>query len=498
MLVIVLLFMVMFSLILAALITNASTNLRNTVGVRNQESKVYAADAGIDWGLQQIRTNNTICVSPELTPTPQVIGTPSFNGQTTTVTCKVMSGSATGANGWAVITTDRTPLSFVTPPPASANFVKTINGPVLVGGFQDGLHHVTVNNGDVYEYQSGSTCATDTDKPEKLTVAPSPPYRYHCTTLDPVAVADAVPHELPTSDFILGLPVRDGNPDPGLSTADCNVFLPGRYTSLNLPKPTEPVDAAEPVEPTKHYFVSGVYYFDIPDDPATPEPEQVIEVRRMELVGGSPRPGESAQLTGCAADPAGTTGTGVKFILGGSSAIRVRNPAGQMELFGRAGGNAAEEGTQGVTIQTVPASAPAGYNVSSLGPGQLVLEAGVGNTPFTAIHGLVYTPNAGIKFDASNEARAWLLGGVVAARLSLSQQATIDGVRVQIDTSDVPRQLILTSRVTLADEVQAVATAVVIVAGDTTRTATVQSWRTECQVPDPALDLDDEAVCPRL
>ncbi len=464
-LVVVLLFMIVFSLILAALLTNASANLANTVGVRTQEKAVYAADSGIDWGLQTLRNTNTICVDPTTAPlgTPQVIGTPSFNGQTTTVTCEVLSGSASGANGWAVITTDPDPQSFRTPPPASDNFTKTINGPVFAAGFDDSnLRHVLVTNGDVYERQSAQTCSTDADKPSDVTVQPSPPYFYHCTSLtNPGTV---VPHALPD---ITTLANRGPDPDPGLSTPSCNVFLPGKYTSLNL------------ANNNRYYFVSGIYYF---------VNVQIEVSHQIEVVGGAkhipapPALPEESQLTPCASDPVGTAGIGVKFLLGGTSSIDVTNPGGQMELFGRDNGDPTVEGTQDIAIQTVPSSAPNPWVPSSLTPTDLVLNVSSGNTPFAAIHGLVYTPNAGISFDATNNARAWMLGGVVTGRLALSQQATIEGVRVSVDLAHEPRQMILTSTVSPAGGHQTVSKAILTVTNSTPPSVSIQSWRTECKL----------------
>jgi hypothetical protein len=455
-LIVVLLFALVFSLILGALITNASTNLGNTVTVRGQEANVYAADSGIDWGLQTIRNDNTLCTG---SPTTQTLtGVPTFNGQTPTVTCEVVSGNATGANGWAIITTDTSsPGSFSTAGPSP--FPRTVNGPIFSAGIADDIENVHVNGGHVYEQNIGSNCSSPADQPSGILIAPTPPYGYHCTT-DPNP-GPSVPHALPNS-------VPSIAPNP-VTTGGCTVFSPGKYTSTNY------------LPGKNNYFVSGVYYF----------VDVNIDVRKMQIVGGAKSsPSEQSLLTPCASDPAGTVGTGVRWILGGSSAINVRDPSGLIELFERVNGPASE-GTQGISIQTVQGSDPGGWPASSLGVNDLVLQEGNGNTPLAAIHGLVYTPNAKVDLDATNTARAWLLAGVVTGRLVLRQQATVDGVRVSVETGLGEREIILTSTSGPSTGAHAVATAVLTITNDAPRTLDIQSWRTSCQQPNSSPCVSD-------
>src|SRR5262249_27594115 len=138
----------------------------------------------------------------------------------------------------------------------------------------------------------------------------------------------------------------------------------------------------------RNYFVSGTYYF-----------ENVhINANNQELVGGRPAPGELL-LNGtpaCGSDPAGTVGTGVKFILGGNSTLSADNPRGKIELFARQGGPASD-GTQTISVQTVQGTdagvqpgTPGGWLPSTLSASDTVMWVGNGTNPALTVHGLAY------------------------------------------------------------------------------------------------------------
>ena len=430
----VLLFMLVFGLVLGALISNATANLRNTTVVRNQESKVYAADAGIDWGLQTVRNTNTACPSPGA---PVALGNPSFNGQTTAVTCAVTAGTTTGALGYALITD-----SLATVGGAAA----TINGPVLAASIEADAH-LSVANGDV------ESCSA---QPPAVTIAPQPPYSYRsCAQPSTGGKAAAVPHALPSAP-----PAPQGV--NGVMDGVCTVFSPGTYTNIALGR--------------FNYFEPGVYYF-----------ENVrLDLTVKSAVGGARSASEQSAI-GLPCDTHVSGGSsGVKWILGGSSSINV-GKAGQLELF--APSNLPDEGTPGISIQTVQAPDPDGWTPSTLGAGDSVIHEDSGATPAIAIHGMVYTPNAAIDLPATGGAVAWLLGAVVSGRIRLGQQGPLDGVRLEAGTNGAKRVITLTSTVAPGNESQAVATAVVEVTNDGARSSVLQSWRTSCR-------LSDASACP--
>src|SRR5688500_6600827 len=69
-LVIVLAFISIFGLIIGGLLTESSVSLRFTSTVHTNEAKVYAADAGVSLGIQQLRQNGDICPSASESGTP--------------------------------------------------------------------------------------------------------------------------------------------------------------------------------------------------------------------------------------------------------------------------------------------------------------------------------------------------------------------------------------------------------------------------------------------
>src|ERR1043166_7202866 len=92
-LVVVLIFITVFGLICAGLLTEASASVKFTSSVNTYESKLYAADAGVSFGIQQIHQNNDMCpgIGVPGTPIPKVTipATSSAPAQTVDVSCQV-------------------------------------------------------------------------------------------------------------------------------------------------------------------------------------------------------------------------------------------------------------------------------------------------------------------------------------------------------------------------------------------------------------------------
>jgi Tfp pilus assembly protein PilX len=466
-LVISLVFMVVFSIILAAVFTNAGANFRNTTVVRNTQDKTYSADSAIDWALQRIRNDDTICPNTHA-GVVEMGGVPAFNGVTPTVTCEVLSGSVTGASGFAIVTVSDDTPSLLTEGPGTT---KNVNGPVWSSGIDDDVDEIAVTNGDVYERNDGAaTCSSDDDQPAKLTINPFPPYAYHCDGSNSADdILASIPHAAPPESLASASPQsEDGNGDD-----DCRVFSPGRYTSLDLAD--------------DNYFRSGVYFF---DDVGT------ISVRGRQVVGGAADPDEvsTTLLTPCATDASVITspavsGTGVKFILGGSSKLEVRNPSGRIELFARHGGDPDDEGQQDLSLQTATGSAAEWPGVwqgklSDLTDSDAVITLEQGATPRMMMHGGVFVPNALVDLDPTNHAKAYLLGGIVAGKLVLRNEATVDSLKIAITTGIGARQIRIIAKASGSGERQMVSTLVGSITNDADRTINVASWRTSCRKPD--------------
>jgi hypothetical protein len=466
-LIMALVFTIVFALILGALFTNASANLRNTTTVRNNEDKAYAADGGIDWGLQQVRNNDTLCPNT-LVGTKTLENPPSIGGLTPTVTCQVISGSVSGFGGWAVVTAGNTFPSFETLGPQT--FEKTITGPVWSSGISNSLDPVQVEDGDVYEQSGPSTCTASSPAPNNLTFTPSPPFGYHCDTSRTINdIVATIPHVQPGLAFGPSATAQPADGDG--ATSACRVFSPGKYTSLDL------------LSHGDNYFKSGVYYFQ----------DVTINIDSTALVGGMPAADETESLTsGCSTDSG--NGTGVKFILGGSSKINI-GQHGFLTLYSRDDNDdPSSEGTENISIQTVEsdwsnssssASPPAGtWKVSSLGLTDRIIDVSNGNTPQMLVYGGVYVRNARIFINPTNSAVAWLRGGLLTGSLQFRQEATISGVLFSIKTSTEARQVKIVSKVVGASGRQLVSTAIANITNDEGRTLTLSSWRTSCLLSD--------------
>jgi hypothetical protein len=102
-------FLLLFSLVIAALLIQAGTNLTTTTVVSGHESKLYAADGGIDFGIQKVRATTTLC--PDTNAGQQDVGDVTLNGRTVHVTCKTLvgdngaGGTVFGQSGWTTVAT---------------------------------------------------------------------------------------------------------------------------------------------------------------------------------------------------------------------------------------------------------------------------------------------------------------------------------------------------------------------------------------------------------
>jgi hypothetical protein len=448
-LVMVLLFVLVVGLITGAVVTQVTASVGNTVVLRGKVSKVYGADAGIDYALNMMRTDSTLC--PETGDT-QLIATRTFNGRQVDIRCNTLSGSANGAFGYAVVTTDPNAGGLDT----SGGGDQTVKGPVYASSMPNSIK-LTVRNGNVRRSQADCTTAT---KPGNLVLIPSPPYQYTCTS---ASYPDPKPNLPATVPGLAPLPKITGS---------CTTFFPGMYV------------AALPLN-QKNYFVSGVYLFS----------NIVIDVGGgTEIIGGRQGATEPKITSAipCSNDSAAAvtpTGTGVEWILGGTSRMHVDNqPGTTVELFRRAGGVVATEGTQGISFRSVRLGSgltvPAVWlpHVSTLTATSLILDEDSGNNPAFSVHGLTYVPNAKLNLNnVSNGSQAVVRGGIVAARIMLQSSASGGGLGISIETGEDPREVVLTATakgVNSTDK-DITATAVVNISNDDPRQATVTSWRTD-------------------
>jgi hypothetical protein len=106
-------FLLLFSLVIAAILVQAGTNFQTTKVVTAKGAKLYAADGGIDWGIQKVRDTATLC--PDVPSGQQDVGDLTLNGRAVHVTCKTLSGDdgagglggggTFGQSGWTTVAT---------------------------------------------------------------------------------------------------------------------------------------------------------------------------------------------------------------------------------------------------------------------------------------------------------------------------------------------------------------------------------------------------------
>lgn len=437
-LIVALAFLSLFGIFIAAILAEVTTNMRLTGTTRERADRLMAADGGLEWGVQQARTQDSACGSApaeqELTSTLAV------DDSTVTVSCKALAGAVASpaSQQWSVITT----TGLVTTAGASPRIT---GGDVWAGGpTLTTPATITTSQADVTRGLSDCTAYTLTG----LTVGQ--PDLSSCST----APAPDVPHTLP---------VATANHDP-VTTSLCGannwrIWHPGTYTAASPP------DFGPYI-----YMESGVYYLENVN----------LTFTSGSVVGGAAPSGETSVLNGgcstindtTAGAASRATGSGVTIILGGTSTLRVTGGSTfKFELYTRS--PATPDGTAGISIATVPASGTSYTPWSGAAPAFTSSPTGVGGR--VAVHGLVYARNAPVAL--TTHITSPLLGGVVASTLTITPGAY--GQKA-VEASG-RRTLLLTSIAApaAAGEIASVQSAVVKIANDPTRTASVRSWRAQ-------------------
>jgi hypothetical protein len=454
-LVIVLVVMAVFGLILGGLMTETGASTRYTTTVSNYEKKVYAADAGVAAGIQQLQQHNELCPTAGSSETLQTVN---INGYDVSVACEVTAGSTVGGLGYAIITLSPGANSLVT---QGGSDPKLVNGPVYVGGTFDGNPGMKVTNG-TFKQGTSSGCTSAT--PSGLTLDTG--YTYKCGAAEPNV-------DVPTT------PALPSTPRASQTFGTCTYFYPGKYTT------------APTLSSGTNYFASGVYYF-----------ENVGQWPINKVVfGGAPATYESVRFKSpvpaaesytpmptCANDSdaiskAGgnapeVTGTGAQFVLGGNSTIYLDNGS-QLEVFARTLDGTSETAT--ASIVAVPDSWAAWTQSTD---NLTVYDFHNGSNPDSVIHGLVYLPEQNARLWSTNNVYAAVLGGIVAWELELQSSASGSGLQVSAgDGEPEPRHLVISSTAPSSPDPdagrQVTSTAVVEIANDGAKTITVHSWRTK-------------------
>lgn len=442
-LVLALVFLMLFGLVIAAILSQVETNVRTTLVVRTHEAKVYGADAGIDYAIQALQADDTTC--PDDTTGPETLADPPLDsGITVTVTCETTEGNVLGVRGYAVVTTvdDGGATSLDT---SNGSVDRIIEGPVWTDGDIDLDKPVKIDQAHLLQKSPCQSTPID-----KLTV--TAPFTVKCST----AAEPDEEHELPA--------YPSGGPQSATGDGDaaCRTFSPGIYTTA-------------PDLVASNYFQSGFYYFeDIGDWTIGSVPGNPTVV----LFGGtsSDTVNEPKALseTPCATEA--STAKGVMFVLGGSSRMVIDGGA-RVELFTP---NQAAVGTgdPGISIRSVLAedfAADSRWKVSTAG--LVILDVAGGNTRDMAVHGIVYAPEHMIKlFVTGGTVDAQLQGGAKVLRIGLDTSNSGTGLKVSTKSGSGRRKITLTAKAVDPDGGRTVeARAVVRIENNAARSVTVLS-----------------------
>ena len=527
-LIVVLMFISVFGLIIASLITEAGASVKYTDTVSNHERKVYAADAGVSFGIQQLQQKDQICPTNGSNQTIQVVAVPSGPGQpplNAQVNCQVTSGSVEDGSGYAIYTKSPASDSLT----LQSGQPKDVTGSVYVTGMVNGLSStgMIVEQGTFGQHK-GDGCTT---QPPATDLKLDPGYNWSCGTavpVDPAHVAPARPTSQPWT-FADGVKTS-GSPTITSSTASfgssdighgitgagipanttiaavtsatqvtmsanatasgtgitiqrdhrsattsgaCTIFYPGLYTS----PPAWAGTSASPgsLGSGTNYFASGVYYFNFAG---------AFNIDKV-VYGGEKATFEDLQYPSkpsCASDATAksaaggsapeVSGTGVEFVFGGGAAMKAANGS-QVELFNRT-----LDGTVATINPTVVGVPPAdgtsdwpaaGWTQNP--SGTWVVDLANGSNPNLVVHGLVYAPADNVRLWSTNGVDAAVLGGIVAwkAEIQSSNGGGGGGIAIRASNGNPdPRHIVVSATAPYpapaSGEKQVVSTAVVEIA----------------------------------
>jgi len=466
-LVLALLFILATALLVTSVLTRTAGATINASVQREYASKRYAAEAGLEYAVQQLKSRPNLCPSDVgvnnnlLQPTGLLDSDANAAAANNphpqvAVTCKLVSAADIGANGYGLITKDTSAAGLnVSGPPGE--YLK-IGGSVFISSLPVPLRF-DVTEGDVVAVKPGACPA-----PKDVNLLLDTGYQLACLPTQGTA-PDPNPTLPPAG-------LTNKGPNPKAKFGTCSAFEPGKYkNNINLSE--------------NNYFASGVYYFEDVD----------LTITKGSITGGAAAPQETKttssscmwstgkEVTDADVGSSGN-GTGVKIILGGSSRIVAENPQSAIELFGRQApvASAAGEGTQGVSLMTVTAArASADYKQSTRGFGDVVIgvsenNGGGGSKLELAVHGLTYAPD-GLVQVRNNKAVTKFLDGLVAGRLEISTSANVGGFDISTTTKPVTRRIQITSKAQGAGGGDRVVTAVATATFDNaTGLLSVDTW----------------------
>jgi hypothetical protein len=496
----------LFGIVIAAVLTQEQASIKTTPVVSDHSSKLYASDGGVDYAIQAVRSNSSLCPSvfgPTVTSLPPI----TLNGHQVDVTCRTIEGGfdTTVASDYSVIVTNyrppdpqatdkgpkcKYPVKNTTFPVSAAFLVVTCNNApantkIYVGGkamYNAGgfsfAHEGTVDaqlvvQGRLVQVDDPATsptklCTTNASLPtlvvgSRQCVPPGPPPDPQPTIRVPGTLAPIPTMNVTCDDGGVGETGSGGNA----------ILYPGTYTSV-VPisgAGSVPIGSLQPGQLPKfnnhnrYYFTSGVYYFNFAPPTAN---DKEFAMEGASIFGGIHDPAAAATRIVTSAAPCKVDsdlaadkydGQGTTFIFGGASLFDIH--ASTSELFYRIPGSMDAGATPGTSLfawadSSRPAKVfggSAAYN--SFNPGTsadrctcaFVTDKSGQQILF---HGLTYVPYSPIDVYI-NQIGAYspFLGGIVANAIvaHVENGSGVDGVFAGsfTTTGPSPRRVLITA-----------------------------------------------------
>lgn len=420
-----------FGLIGATIATFGAASLKHARVVRSSTSMRTTAEGALRLTLDQLKRHQTLCsdFGAPTQPLPLVTN----DVQSVSVKCTNIGGANQGANSWAVILTGNDPTFKALV--SSGGGSRAIGGSVYMAAATESNAAVTNLTLDGDFWYKDATCESPTPPTiTGMTIIRSPPNAKICTTASWQSLISTI--LLPPKP-----PVRNPAGQDNL-VPNCRIFFPGTYTS-------------PPSLALQNYFVSGDYYFEF---------DGSWVVKQSTIIGGRADSdlGDTQYLPApdCASAPttAGLvgTGSGVTWLFGKGAWLDIQTQ-GSLELFRRM------QGTQAVSVMAVQQSVN-GYSRSTISnsAGGALINTDSGSNNNMVIHGLVYAPDAQIRFsNVSNSANSATLGGVVAASIHMQSSASATGFVISNTRMPSQTKILMKATATARDGVSAVVQTVI-------------------------------------
>jgi hypothetical protein len=334
-LVMALVFLSLFGLLVAAVLSFADASLRSTLSTRDQRGKVYNSDGAADGAINYVRSNRSLGLDPAqypgsscsfvLPPVNPVTNTIGGAVTGTLVTCQGLSGSGvTQTSGGGASTVPQKALLALASDPGEG-IVQSSNTTLKISGSIFSDQQISNSAASAVLNVQGDVSALGNCTTGGHVVSSSPPL--HCANTGGGAVASqgTDPGYAPAVASVNNLVTP-----PACGVSWIVTFSPGQYNDATLLNPLFGGACSKVMR-----FVPGNYYFNFTNGGTH---LWTINDANLNLIGGTPKGWDPTAVTkpaipfpgGCKTDQDAAPNDGVQFIFGGDS--RVTAGAGTVEL----------------------------------------------------------------------------------------------------------------------------------------------------------------------